>query len=193
VSQLINTVSYVKRNIILIPFWIQEAMKRNKLELRECLDFKKIRTLLSLQDLAGFMALQEYAQTLLGMRDTHIGSLYFGWSQGINMNEHEHQDFLGQMVSPLSEDESIRKEVFARLFQESARQAQYEKPFICYDLSPEFEGVVIYPGFFTQIGDSSLQNDLVSAMLKALYVYEPYNEVCKTSLFKRHLELLSQK
>lgn len=189
--QLINTMSYVKRNIILIPHWVHETMKRNKLELPEVLDFKKLRTLLSLQDMAGFLALQEFAAQLTGLKEVHIGSLYFGWSASILANEHDQQDYLGKVVAPLADDPSIQKEVAARLFETAARQIRLEKPFICYDLSPEFEGVVINPGFFTQTSDSSLQAELVSAMLKALYVYEPYNEVCKTPLFKRHLELLS--
>jgi hypothetical protein len=191
VPQLINTMSYVKRNIILIPHWVHETMKRNKLELSAVLDFKKLRTLLSLQDMAGFLALQEFASQLTGMKEVHIGSLYFGWSASILINEHDQNDYLGKVVSPLADDPSIHKEVAARLFEPAARQSRLEKPFICYDLSPEFEGVVINPGFFTQTSDSSLQAELVSAMLKALYVYEPYNEVCKTPLFKRHLELLS--
>lgn len=189
--QFINTQSYVKRNILLIPHWVHETMKRNKLELPTVLDFKKLRTLLSLQDMAGFLALQDMAPKLLGMQEIHLGSLYFGWSASILANEHDQQDYLGKVVAPLADDPSIHKEVSARLFEPAARQIRLEKPFICYDLSPEFEGVVINPGFFTQTSDSSLQAELVSAMLKALYVYEPYNEVCKTPLFKRHLELLS--
>ncbi len=189
--QLINTVPYVKRNIILIPFWVHETLRRNKLELSAVLDFKKLREVLTLQDIASIFALQDYAKMLAGCEELHIGSLYFGWNAGILANEHEVIDFLNQQVMPIAEDASTRKEVFARLFEPNARLERHEKPFICYDLSPEFEGVVINPGFFTQIGDHQLQSDFVGALLKALYVYEPYNEVSKTPLFKRHLELLS--
>lgn len=189
--QFINTLAYGKRNIILIPSWVHETVKRNGLGISTVLDFKKMRTLLSLQDLAGFLTMENFVSRLTGMPDVHIGSLYFGWSAGILFNEHDVQDFLGKVVSPLADDPSIQKEVAARLFEAGTRESRHENPFICYDLSPEFEGVVINPGFFTQTTDSSLQAELVSAMLKALYVYEPYNEVSKTPLFKRHLELLS--
>ncbi|MNU19554.1 hypothetical protein D3C71_77830 [compost metagenome] len=188
--QLINTVSYVKRNIILIPFWVHEALKRNNLPLTEVMNFKKIREILSLQDLACFMALQDYTETLTGAEYMHLGSLYFGWQKNINANEHDISDFLGT-IQQLADDASIKKEVYARLFDANSRCERHEKPYISYDLTPEFEGVVINPGFFTQIGDRQLQADIVGAMLKALYVYEPYNEVSKTPLFKRHLELLS--
>ena len=189
--QFINTLNHVKRNIILIPFWVHETLRRNKMELSEVLDFKKMREVLTLQDMACFLALQEYAAMLTGAQEMHMGSLYFGWSASILANEHEVQSYLGEQVGRLAEDASTRKEVFARLFAENSRCERHEKPFICYDLSPEFEGVVINPGFFTQIGDRQLQSDFVAALLKALYVYEPYNEVSKTPLFKRHLELLS--
>jgi len=190
VPQLINTVSYVKRNIILVPFWVHETLKRHNLNLTEALDFKKMREVLSLKDLACFLSLQDYTEMITGMQEMHLGSLYFGWSKSINMNQHEQQDFLN-MASQLADDASIKKEVFARLFEPQSRCERHEKPFICYDLSPEFEGVVINPGFFTQLGDRQLQAEFIEAMLKALYVYEPYHEVSKTPLFKRHLELLS--
>jgi hypothetical protein len=114
------------------------------------------------------------------------------WSKSIPDDQPALRDFLFQQVDALSSDASHRKEVHGRLFSEDSRDEQHKEPFICYDLTPDVCGVVIYPGFF--VGKNSakeLQLAFVREVLKVLYVYDTQSEVAKTSLFKRYLELLS--
>lgn len=181
-----------KKQIVLIPFWIQEIMKRNNMPLAECLEFPKVKPVMALNDLVEFSALQEHMDFVLGTKfaGTH---LYWVWASSIpNGNADSELMQALNSASTLSKDESFQKELKSRLFDTAAKSSHYKEPFITYDLSPTVVGVVIYPGFFDRENNTALQKPLVEAILKVLYVYEPSHEVAKTPLFKRYLELLSQ-
>lgn len=182
----------VKKQIILIPYWVQEILRRNKLDLSVCLDLKQLKAIMSLSDLAGFVALGDHLGMLTGIQDATIGDTFWAWSKSTAVNDTETRAF-HDMVCTLARDTTVQADLCARLFDEGARQPHYEKAFDIYDLTPEFAGVVVYPGFFGKSGNLQLHFPLVEAMLKALYVYIPYSEVAKTALFKRYLELLSAK
>ena len=47
-----------QKNLILIPFWIEKALKRNNLSLTESLNYSTLRGLLSLSDLSAFLKFQ---------------------------------------------------------------------------------------------------------------------------------------
>lgn len=180
-----------KKRIVFIPYWVQDVLSRNKMQLADCLDVAKIKPVLALNDLLCFAALQRFSDRLFGRPVTN-DELYWIWASSAEGNP-EARNFLHSKVSTMSIDESYTTEVQSRLFDVDAHTAQYENPFITYDLTPEVVGVVIYPGYFTSNSNSELQKSFVSAILKVLYVYEPSHEVAKTPLFKRYLELLSTK
>jgi hypothetical protein len=179
----------VKRQIILIPYWAQEALRRNQLPLATCLDFPKLRAVMAVGDLAAFVALQDCLPQIAGLRDATLGSLVLQWFHSVPIGSEAHQA-LSASVLPVAEDKSIKQELQARLFDPAAKLPQYEEPFNIYDLTPEFAGVVIYPGFYGHRGAGEQALGFVRAMLKALYVYEPHHEVAKTPLFRRYLSLL---
>lgn len=178
-----------KKEIVLIPFWVQEILQRNQLPLEACLKLDTIKPLMSLNDLVCFLALQSYTDKLLGTKYVE-DRLVWVWADSIVENNLGLKDFLWKTLLALSSDASFRKEVEARLLSEDGKVDQYKEPFITYDLPSGVVGVVIYPGFFTGAGVSENQKPLVEAILKVLYVYESTHEVAKTPLFKRYLELL---
>jgi len=179
------------KRIVLIPFWVQDILARNKMQLADCLNVAKLKPIMALNDLLAFAALQRHIVQLVGA--PVIGDeLYWIWAESVAANP-ELKKFLNESISVLSGDPTYNREIQSRLFDPDAHTAQYEKPFITYDLSPEVLGVVIYPGYFTDSGNNDLQKSLVSAILKLLYVYEHDHKVAKTPLFKRYLELLSAK
>jgi hypothetical protein len=183
----------MKKEFILIPYWVSETLHRNKLELSDCLDFKKIQPLLTLSDLAAMACLSDrHIQTVTGIADCSLGSLYFAWLNGLTINHDSAlQTYVSEVLFSMAESEATKSEVIQRLFAAECPEAErFEKPFILYDLSPQYAGVVINPGFFGVNGNAATQLSLVEEMLKALYVYETYNEVAKSPLFLRQLELL---
>lgn len=178
--------------IILLPHWVHEAMQRNRLPLETCLNFDKMRSILSATDLAGFLQLQEHAKCVVGGKvESGQYALWHAWSQSC-MTE-ESKAYLTNTFEPLSRDPSVRDEVLSRLFSEDAKQDRFKEPFITYDIAPGYGGVVIYPGFFTSTTGSDLHIRAVEAILELLYVYTPYHKVSSTSWFQRYLELLSSK
>lgn len=177
------------KNIVLIPFWIEDNLKRNKLPLATCLDFVKMKSLVSLNDLVTFSTLQQYFKRIMGVDES--GSLAWNWSDSIPNDQPELSKYYWNTFMGLESDKSFHKEVEARLFDEHARTDSKKEPFITYDLTPNVCGVVINPGFFTAHYDEQLNMAVVEAVLKVLYVYSAPHTVASSTVFKRYLELLS--
>lgn len=180
----------VKRQIVLIPYWIEDTLRRRQLPLATVLDFPKLRAVTALEDLAGLVALQEQWGVLCGLKEPCVGSLVSQWFKTVGFAGAADNDFLSNTVLPIAADASVVKELQARLFAGSTRIDSREEPFNTYDLTPEFAGAVINPGFFGGKTDAKLVLSFARAMLKVLYVYEPQHEVAKTPLFRRYLSLL---
>ena len=178
-----------KKRIVLIPYWVQEIVKRANLPLAACLEFGKIKAVMSLNDLIGFCTLQQYFKHVLNAE--MFDELFSIWLDSIPNDQPELRSYFTEQVYPLACDDSFRKEIWGRLFEVEARSKQYEVPFITYDLTPTVCGVVICPGYFVNDGTADLQRSLIQAILEVLYVYDTFSDVAKTSLFKRYLELLS--
>lgn len=180
-----------QKKIVLVPYWISETVHRNKMNLADVLDFEKIRHLCSPVDLAGFAILQDCAPNLVG------GDVYMPWSLfGVwfeSLRTEDGKSYHANTVMPLTFDESFIKSAKDRLFSEDSRNERYSEPFNYYDIAPAVGAMVISPGFYTANASDELHLNTVEAILKALYVYAPHNEVARTPWFKRYLELLSKK
>ena len=98
-----------------------------------------------------------------------------------------------EKVISYSRDGSVSGDVKARLYGQTTRSARYPGAFDVVNLAPKVVGIVVYPGYFdNQRIDLYQQHQLVKALLDVFYVQgAPYHEIASTSLFKRHLELLS--
>lgn len=179
-----------EKQIVFIPYWVQETLQRNQLPLADCLNLAKIQPLMSLNDVVAFYTLQDYYERVMGIQAFAPTGLFWSWINGIPEGESVLRSFYNS-VSTLSCDKTFKQEVESRLFHEDAKTQFYTKPFITYDLTPEVCGVVIYPGYFVGNNLFELQRSVVEAILKVLYVYDPSHEVAKTPLFKKYLELLS--
>ncbi len=177
--------------IILIPHWIHETLRRHQLNITDVLNFDALRRVVSASDLTGFMLLNQHSNKL-GVTEDEGSSYGLEWAWG-NLKE-EHSHYLNNTIHPLMNLEMSFAELQGRLFSVDSLSTQYDTPFNIYDLAPRFTGVVIYPGFFTG-EDGSAQHEfaLLRALVKALYVSAPFHDVAQTSVFLRYLGLLSKK
>lgn len=175
----------------MIPYWIQEVLSRNQLQLSACLDLEKIKPILSLNDLVSFLVLQndEFVQKVTGINN-YSGDLISVWFESGNTSLNA---FRQNTLIPLSTDTSFRDEVDNRLFSIDSKEDRYKDPFIIYDLTPDVFGIVVYPGHFTKSNDLQLQKTVVESVLEVLYVYQTFSEVAKSIFFSQYLELLSFK
>lgn len=180
------------KDIILIPFWVAETMKRNQLPLNQCLSFEKIKPLMSLNDLISFLVFQTYTNHVLGS-DIYI-DLAAIWKNSVPEDKPKLRNECYLDLPKFALDAVNHKEVWDRIFDPTSKHNSYDEkqvPFTVHDLTPELLGIVINPGFFTEPVDPRLQISLIESILKVLYVYDAYHEVAKTSLFKRYLDLLA--
>jgi len=195
-------------SVIFIPYWVADAVQRQGCTLADVLDYEKIRPTLSMHDMATFVAMQQEQGNLLyagargnGVYDSFAGDLLMAW-------KHYTQKWvvteggaaLGKTMSSECQttvqyagDASVSLDVAARLYGQAVKLDRYPKAFEVVSLAPKVVGVVVYPGFFdNKIIDLRLQHELINALLSVFYVQgAQYHEIASTSLYTRHLELLS--
>lgn len=175
--------SCTNKSVVLIPYWVEEALKRNQLPLAKALDFSVMKNILSSNDLVLFVTAQSMLPKMID-----CCALQMGWQ----ITDAESKALYNQVMQ-LSNDPSFKTEYENRYIHLNG-DAQYEKPFITYDLSLEVSGLVLYPTFYQEGSLTPVPQhhfDAVEAVLKTLYVYNTYDEVAKTPLFQHYLELLS--
>lgn len=178
--------------VVVIPYWVAEAVSRNRLTIGECLDYEKIKGVLSLEDMGAFYNAQDLLSEFVGAKSNDI--MQFGtrlggyWNLSIPLdNVALKKDWTDRSTL----FEAIGKDVASRLMGEDLKLDRYPEPFKVVDLANRVAGLIVYPGHFVGTVDPGLQFELVDALLKVFYMYSPYHDVAKSPLFKRHLELLA--
>jgi hypothetical protein len=186
----------VKSKVIVIPHWIAESLKRAQMQPKECIDYRKVKQVVSTDDLLTLIAAQQLTQTLIGSQwnPTSEWDLCELWQQSMNGGT-ESEKSEANALFELSRAGYL-EEVKARLFTAGTNgdtyRPDYDKPFIIYDLMPDVIGIVVHPGFFSENPAKELKLSLVEAVIKVLYVYNTaYHELAATLWYKRFLELLA--
>lgn len=187
---MVNMVT--KKQVILIPYWMQEVVNRNNLSLADYLDIAKLKEVTSINDLAGFYELnnQQHFQTIFGSEvflDSFLSRLW------LSSAECKGSDVVSIFNTVESISQTTRLEVVSRLFNPDSRTDMYEEPFAICDINQQVCGLIIYPGFFNKNASPTLQLKAVEAIIKVLCIYDSYSEVAKSQLFNRYLVLLSNK
>lgn len=178
--------------VVMIPFWVAEALNRAKLSVKECLDYEKIKPALSMEDLASFYNCQPLLGNLTDCpNDIMLTSNLRGlWERSIPTDRPEVTAELQKFISEMCPVFGNYGQTEERLFGEDRRVERYTEPFKIVDLGEKLIGVIVHPGFFGKATIMELQALLVRAILKAFNMYNSYSEVATSPLFKRHLELL---
>lgn len=182
------------KKIVLVPYWVEEAVNANNLNLADCLSLAKIKPVLSTNDLVLYSLLQDVAVTFTGLPLNGPNNWLVGCLSHTSDGEStELLAFVNSTLTPLKQLPSYEKELVERLFTADAKTDLYTEAFRLSDIGRDTLAIVIYPGFFVDGCSTALQLSLIEAVLKVLYVYDTHSEVSKTPLFLRYLELLSKK
>lgn len=197
--------------VVLIPYWIAEAIKRANLNMRDCVNYEKIKKSLSTHDMATFMAFQNELATLIGQRNTSTVQSYHDELQALFQRYSDEwqpdttptalntpgqnkpsEEFI--RVRQLAYDPSYKQDIQARLYGPDNKLDRYDHAYdLVNDIAPHVVGVIVYPGYFSEVTDKALQLQLVESLLKVFYGNgAAVHDVATTPLFTRHLELLSQ-
>lgn len=173
---------------IAIPFWIETLFKRNKMPLRDILDYQQIRKVASPEDLAGLVSLQGIIFSTLGDQDYYANTLLSSWEQTA-LNEQKTE--LVSVISPLSYSERVIEDVTSRLSLGELEQANPDQPvFRLADFDRKMIGVMVTESFLAQIANGEIRFNLIRSMIKAMQIYNAPHEVASTNLYRSYLELL---
>lgn len=208
------------KNIILIPHWVAESLGRNKLAIADCLNLDRLRSVISINDLATFLALQDQVHQVVG-GNPDLNFMY-GCSWTLQA------EWAGGEAYPYVCGDREHLPANARLNRLEERPVDKSHPnyhFVYEQLHPlavdattlkelndrlfsgqrdleRYEKPFITYDLTREIAGIVINPGLfttgdhiafVEAVLKLCYVYQPYHEVCMTTWYKRYLELLSVK
>lgn len=187
-----SPIPQVLPDIVVIPFWIHESVNRNNFTIEECLNYETLKSILSAEDLAGFLNAQGLLPVLTGTEDNMLTSnaLRGLWERNIPLDRQDVMADLNELDSKLRHVIGALQDTMTRLFDPNTKLERYEEPFKLFSLANKVTGLVIYPGYFTSAGELQLQSKLIEAVLQAFIMYSSYEEAAATPLFLRHLELL---
>lgn len=203
-------------NHILIPRFVQNVLKRNKLPLSTVADFNKVRELLSVNDIVLIQTLQrgEYWKTLLSITPVednmlHIASdmhLYDLWYAS---STEENKAYLVNILGVLVESGQAKDEIAERLFNNVGgaadktidgelsndpldnvvAQAQEPEtlPYEIIDIGPKYYGIILDSGVFP---NREFSNKLIKDILRSSYLYCSQSEVAQTQLFRLYMNRL---
>lgn len=175
-------------SFILIPFWAEKVLKRNKLSLKDILDYEKIRKFFSLEDLAGLLSIQENTEIetfkLITLRTVLLSS----WEKTSGALKVE----LGSTVIPLSYSEEVKSYVSQMLnaSDDVASQNVQDSVYRVVDIERNTFCIVLKPGFSALHESSEALLNFVKDILKVFYVYHKVEDVSKEPIFKTYLTLL---
>lgn len=173
-------------SFVLVPFWIENVLKRNKLSCRDLLQYDTVRSLMSVEDTASLLATQSC--TKLKMFENYNNILLSSWEKSNNPKSRYE---LGSTVTHLSCSEDIRTSVFNRLVSDEYPQDDSDK-FKIIDIDRNIFCIVLYEGFITSMIKEAMQLNLIRDILKISYMYRRVHEVSEYPIFDDYLNLLNR-
>lgn len=175
-------------SVILIPYWVEAVLKRNKLGLKDVLNYDLIRPLMSMEDLSELLSIQ-HSNIIQILKNIYSDILLSSWEKTINQ---KHKVELDSTVIPLSYSEEIIKNISNR-FEQSINENvdDNSKSFRVVDIDRNILCVVVNKDLFTNVLDKNIEKELITSILKVFYVYSKVNEVSRSQIFTRYLESLT--
>lgn len=182
-----------EKHAIIVPHWVLAALKRKQMSLVDVLDYSKVRQVLSVEDAATLLNLQQlYVAPFL--QDNYFGYLLSSWESSANA---EQKVELISTVVPLSYSEGNKESNLLRLKKVERSQDIFtsEQPdqqvFELVDFNREAFALVLNVGFADAVKESAVQMNLVKSILKLFYVYFKAHEVSSHNIFAAYVKLLN--
>lgn len=179
--------------LIILPYWIKQLLDRNKLNYIDILDYDKVRKLMSIEDVATFIGLNnsDYLKTnLLGRL---LGASHYLKHHYLDDAAKEQVSELQSVIIPLSQSEIIYKTIIDRLSLDNIAEKDCTSSEDLYSLQINNDSTIflfVKKGILNALEDRDYAKKLISAYLRALYSLIPINEVSYTDAFKLYLALI---
>lgn len=178
---------------VFIPSWVETVLNRNSYTFDDCLNYDKLRQILSLEDITGFLALQELDR----FKDEIPRALFNSWKDsatGAYLVE------LDSTVYSLSRSNELKEELLLRLSSKDSNTLGEvmckEENNIYYkvvDINKTFAALIVYPGFFEFVKKPENEYKILVDQLKILYIYMKVFEVSFSGIFKKYVKLLANR
>lgn len=174
-------------SLILIPYWVEAVLKRNKLGLKDVLNYDTIRPIMSMEDLSGLLSLQ-HDHNIQILKNIYTSILLSSWDKTINQ---KYKVELDSTVLPLSYSEEIIKDVSLRFNSNDEINDENTNTFKVVDIDRNTLCIVLNKNFSSNILNKNTERELITSILKVFYVYNKVNDVSKNQIFTRYLESLN--
>lgn len=177
-------------DVMLVPGWIAKEVKRHGLNTADLLNFQRIQPIIPMNDLAAFVALQEFGEQVFGAKEVVSGihGIQAEWhsTAGTAVNKEKLVT-----LEQLAQSEFTKASVYSRIFSEDVPQ----ETTVAYELVPigdKAVGVIVYPGFFTVTKKHNYHFEVTREVLKQLHVYEDATLVAGWPITRSYLTQLSR-
>jgi hypothetical protein len=179
--------------LVIVPYWIQQLLARNKLNYIDLLDYNKIRSLMSIEDIATFMALtgnDDLRDSFLGRLNGIDNYIYYRYCERATVEQRKELDVV---IGPLIQAESTYKTLIDRLSLDNPADKDHISSEDLYTLQVNNDGTIflfVKKGILNALEDRDYAHQLVSAYLQALYGLAPIHDVSFKDAFKLYLALI---
>lgn len=171
---------------IVVPGWIQRALLRNKLNTIDLLDYRKVRQVLSLDDMAEWFYMNDrFEINKVRLSNTYLETAWHSFSPTDQLE-------VRNSVLPLSGSEEIASSANHRL---TAKTDNISNPvgnqnyqFIRIENNLY---VVLSEGFMTTMQDQAEMLDFVKKYLKECYAMVSVADVSKLSIFELYMKQIA--
>lgn len=167
----------IKPQIILVPGWIHRSLLRNKLNTIDMVDYRKMRQVLSLHDMAEWF----YMNDRFMVDNTRISSQFVDsvWHSFTPQDRVEHQS----SVVPLSASEEIASSANQKLMANTVSDSFYQ-----FVQTTDVLYVVLNEGFMVSLQDTEKKNQFVKDYLKECYAMAPVACVSSLGIFSLYMK-----
>ncbi len=179
-------------DLIIIPSFIAETLSRKNIPIKSVVDFNKIKDVLSVNDIATFLGIQDskywklLVPTSLKNEEYTNFNFYTLLSNSADTVNRKHFD---SIYSHLVDTRQCDKEILERLFNANNKNSDSEKPYEMIDIADQLVGVIIYPGYFPEESIKN-PNKILSDIIKKMYVYHPLDEIAKSCFYRPYIASL---
>lgn len=178
----------------MVPYWVSSALKRKQMSMVDVLDYSKVRQVLSAEDAAMLLNLQQlYVAPFI--QDNYLGYLLSSWESSASV---EQKVELNSTVVPLSYSEGSKESNLLRLkvdngnFNDSlVDDRPNQSVFELVDFDRSAFAIIMNKGFTDSVAEPTGQMTLVKAILKLFYVYFKIDLVSSHNIFATYVRLLN--
>ena len=179
------------KSIIYCPDWIIKQLKYNDKELKNILDFNKLKETLSLEDIYTVYTLNKYQKDYFGIDIGHTSRLEWRWTTCQNYTEFE------QLAESFIDN--IKQTLQTRLFSFDETMPLENINFSVIDIDSNAILISIPKGYLLKEGCSirnkslaaqfeTNKNKLVKSILETFFVAEGFEALARREIFRKYIE-----